>query len=152
MVFGCVDDDGPTPTDMRITVQEVRNVFAGLPPTGYAETFSLNNLPGSLEIGYSNQTTGQNVNVGAAENLTGEVIVVTDAVIESSFLNPVNIESNQVNGISVYRSMEQGQYRVVIFFGQYLFNVVVLNDPNPAEAEAEATLFVNEMTSILSGL
>jgi len=144
------DDDMNSSEEELITNQNVRAVFNFLPPSGYESTFYTEDLPSSVEAGYTNTTTDQNIYVGAAEDLTGEVIDVTDTAIEISFLNPVNIEESEVNGTTVYQSMEESQYRVVIFRGQYLFNVIVQNDPDPTEAEAEAALFVELITEAMT--
>lgn len=145
------DDEDMSPSGGEpITEQNVRAVFNFLPPSGYESTFYQESLPESVQAGYTNTTTSQNINVLASENLSGNVIDVTDFTIESSFLNPVDIVESEVNGTTVYQSMEEGQYRAVIFRGQYVFNIVVLNDPNPAEAEAEAAAFIELMADAMS--
>lgn len=133
-----------------ITEQNVRAVFNFLPPSGYEATIYEENLPAGVTAVYKNQMTDQNIQVAAVENLTGEVIQVTDAVVESSFINPVDIIESTVNGTTVYESMEESSYRVVIFRGQYVFNVMVPNDPDPAEAETEVAKFIELIADAMS--
>lgn len=83
----------------------MRAVYNFLPPTGYDTDFYIENLPTSVDAGYENQTTGQNINVSAVENLSGNTIDLTDFVIESSFLNPVEIKESVINGTRVFQSM-----------------------------------------------
>jgi len=145
------DDDMPTPaTEEPITVQNVTAVFNFLPPSGYEATFYIDDLPASVQAGYKNLDTDQNIAVLASENLTGEVIVVTDDVVERNFIMPDGIEKSTVNGTDVYQSMDQSTYRVVIFRGQYRFDILVQNDPDPAEAEAEAALFIDLVTEAMT--
>ena len=145
------DDDMPTPaTEEPITVQNVTAVFNFLPPSGYEATFYIDDLPASVQAGYKNLDTDQNIAVLASENLTGEVIVVTDDVVERNFIMPDGIEKSTVNGTDVYQSMDQSTYRVVIFRGQYRFDILVQNDPDPAEAEAEAALFIELVTEAMT--
>lgn len=146
------DDDMSTPSaGEAITVQNVRAVFNFLPPNGYASTFFSDNLPESALGGYKNQSTDQNINVQAAENLTGEVINVTDQLVENAFnLSIDQISQRTVNEVGVYEAMVGNTYRAVMFRGQYQFDVVVENDPDPAEAEAEAALFIDLMTEAMT--
>jgi len=145
------DDDMPTPdTEEPITEQNVRAVFNFLPPSGYESTFYVEDLPASVQAGYKNIDTDQNITVVASENLSGEVIVVTDFVVESNFIEPDGIQKSTVNGTDVYQSMDQSTYRVVIFRGQYRFDILVQNDPDPAEAEAEAALFIDLVTEAMT--
>jgi len=146
------DDDTPEPqTENPITVQNVRAVFNFLPPEGYESTFYVEDLPANVQAGYSNLDTDQNIAVGASENLTGNVIVVNDQVVGNTFNLPIgDIKKSTVNGTDVYEAMAGGAYRVVIFRGQYQFDVLVQNDPDPVEAEAEAAEFVELMTQAMT--
>lgn len=147
------DDDNDTPTSAMeepITEQNVTAVFNFLPPIGYEPTFYVDDLPASVQAGYKNIDTDQNITVVASENLTGEVIAVTEDVVALNFIDPNGIQKSTVNGTDVYQSMDQTTYRVVIFRGQYRFDILVQNDPDPATAEAEATLFIDLVTEAMT--
>lgn len=45
--------------------------------------------------------------------------------------------------------MEDDSYRAIIFRGQYVFDISVLNDPDPTVAEAEAAKFLQIMTNVM---
>ncbi len=143
----CNNED--TDTSSLLTEENILAIFNALPPAGYSTTLASDNLPGSYTGVYSNDATNQNITVSAVENLTGEVINVTQSVIESSFLNPVNIQESDINGIKVYQSMEGNSYRSIIFRGQYVFDISVLNDPDPMVAEDEAMKFLQIMTNVM---
>jgi len=146
------DDDGdtPEPEESPITEQNVRAVFNFIPPQGYETSGYTENFPDAVTGFYKETSIDQNVNVSAVQNLSGDVIVVDDFTVESSFVMPDEIKESDVNGTTVYQAMEESSYRAVIFRGQYRFDIVVLNDPDPAVAEAEASKFIDLMTQAMS--
>lgn len=144
------EDDMPEPEENLITEQNVRAVFNFIPPEGYEILGYTENFPDGVTGIYKETSIDQNVNVSAVQNLSGDVIVVDDFTVESSFVMPVEIKESEVNGTTVYQSMEESSYRAVIFRGQYRFDVVVLNDPDPSVAEAEAAKFIELMTQAMS--
>lgn len=145
----CDNEETDTSGNNLLSQEDILAIFDALPPAGYSTSGNTNNLPGSYTGIYAETTINQNVTVSAVENLSGEVIEVTQSIIESNFLNPVNIQESEINGTKVYQSMEDDSYRAIIFKGQYLFGILVLNDPDPIVAEEEADKFLQIMTNVM---
>lgn len=152
LFISCGSDDEPADiNEDPITEANVRAVFNFLPPAGYESTFYQKNLPSNVQAGYNNAALDQNVSVQASENLTGEVIEVTDQLIENAFaLSLDEIMSSTVNGTEVYEAMQSNSYRAVMFRGQYQFDVAIQNDPELSVAMTEAALFVDLMTEAMT--
>lgn len=144
------DDDDEEGTNALITEQNVRAVFNFLPPNGYSTDGYLESFPDAVTGLYDNDVTDQNVNVSAVANLTGQVIDVTQSTINNSFITATNIQTSTVNGTDVHQAMDGTTYRVVIFRGQWQFEVAVLNDPDPSVGETEAQKFIDLITEAMT--
>lgn len=151
LLVGCNnDDDDEEGSNALITEQNVRAVFNFLPPTGYSTDGYIENFPDAVTGLYDNDATDQNVNVSAVANLTGEVIDVTQSIINNSFTTGPMVQTTTVNGTEVHQAMDGTTYRAVIFRGQWQFEVAVLNDPDPSVGEAEAKKFIDLITEAMT--